>query len=83
VPESPAQKSSLASILDQLPKVIEKFSALEDRANKVVTDVGGLTRDLKENPSQLIWGSKDKNKSKDQGKEKEKSAVPRERSTGQ
>ena len=83
VPEIPAQKSSLASILDQLPKVIEKFSALEDRANKVVTDVGGLTRDLKENPSQLIWGSKDKNKSKDQGKEKEKSAGVRERSTGQ
>jgi len=83
VPEIPAQKSSLASILDQLPKVIEKFSALEDRANKVVTDVGGLTRDLKENPSQLIWGSKDKNKSKDQGKEKEKSAGARERSTGQ
>jgi hypothetical protein len=42
-----------------------------------------LTRDLKENPSQLIWGPKDKNKNKDQGKEKEKSAVARERSTGQ
>ena len=83
IPEIPSEKSSLASILDQLPKVIEKFSAIEDRANKVVADVGGLTRDLKANPSQLIWGPKDKNKSKDQdqSKEKGKSAVPR--ATGQ
>jgi phospholipid/cholesterol/gamma-HCH transport system substrate-binding protein len=73
VPEIPAQKSSLASILDQLPKVIEKFSAIEDRAAKVVSDVGGLTRDLKENPSQLIWGSKDKEKEK----EKQKTAAGR------
>ena len=75
VPEIPSAKSSLASILDQLPKVIEKFSAIEDRAAKVVTDVGGLTRNLKENPSQLIWGSKDKDKDKEKEKEKQKTAA--------
>jgi phospholipid/cholesterol/gamma-HCH transport system substrate-binding protein len=86
VPEIPSEKSSLASILDQLPRVIEKFSAIEDRANKVVADVGGLTRDLKENPSKLIWPSKDKNKDKDKekDKEKQKAAAPaKEHLTGQ
>ena len=82
VPEIASEKSSLASILDQLPKVIEKFSAIEDRANKVVADVGGLTRDLKENPSRLIWPSKSKDKEKD--KEKQKAAAPaKEHLTGQ
>jgi len=85
VPEIPSEKSSLASILDELPRVIAKFSAIEDRANKVVADVGGLTRDLKENPSRLIWPQKDKNKSKDKDPDtqKEKTAGARERSTGQ
>ena len=60
IPEIPSQKSSLATILDDLPKVIAKFSAIEDRTNKVVTDVGGLTKQIKENPSVLIWGKKEK-----------------------
>ena len=60
IPEIPSEKSSLASILDELPRVIAKFAAIEDKANKVVTDVGGLTHSLKENPSQLIWGPKEK-----------------------
>ena len=85
VPEIASEKSSLASILDQLPRVIEKFSAIEDRANKVVADVGGLTRDLKDNPSKLIWPSKskDKDKEKDREKERDKAATPKERTTGQ
>ena len=53
VPEIPAEKSTLATLLDELPKVVAKFSALEDRAGKVVSDVGGLTTKLKENPSLL------------------------------
>ena len=60
IPEIPSQKSSLATILEDLPKVIAKFSAIEDRTNKVVADVGGLTKQIKENPSLLIWGSKEK-----------------------
>jgi phospholipid/cholesterol/gamma-HCH transport system substrate-binding protein len=72
-PEIPAEKSSLATILDELPKVIAKFSAIEDKTNKVVADVGGLTARLRENPSLLIWPSKEKDKP---------AAVPREKSGG-
>jgi len=43
-----------------LPKVVAKFSALEDRAGKVVTDVSGLTSKIKENPSLLLKGPKEK-----------------------
>lgn len=60
IPEIPADKSSLASVLDELPKVLAKFSSLEDRANKVVADVGGLIGKLKENPSLLVWPPKEK-----------------------
>ena len=60
VPEIPSEKSSLATIVDELPKLIAKFSAIEERTNKVVADVGGLTSKLKENPSLLIWPSKEK-----------------------
>jgi len=65
IPEIPSQKSSLATILDDLPKVIAKFSAIEDKTNKVVADVGGLTSRLKENPSLLVWPSKQKEKEKE------------------
>ncbi len=64
VPEIPAEKSTLASLLDELPKVLAKFSNLEDRAGKVVADVGGLTSKLKENPSLLLKGPKEKEKEK-------------------
>jgi phospholipid/cholesterol/gamma-HCH transport system substrate-binding protein len=60
IPEIPAEKSTLATLLDELPKVVAKFSALEDRAGKVVSDVSGLTRELKENPSLLLKGRKEK-----------------------
>lgn len=60
IPEIPSEKSSLATIVDELPKLIAKFSAIEDKTNKVVADVGGLTSKLKENPSMLIWPSKEK-----------------------
>ena len=65
-----AEKSSLTAAMDQLPRVIEKFSAMEDQAKKVLKDVGGLTAKVKENPSVLLWGSKDKDK------DKEKKAEP-------
>jgi hypothetical protein len=43
-----------------LPRILEKFAGLEDQVKKVATDVGGLTGTLKEDPSQLIFGRKDK-----------------------
>jgi phospholipid/cholesterol/gamma-HCH transport system substrate-binding protein len=60
IPEIPAEKSSLKAILDQLPKVIEKFSSIEDQIKKILTDVSGLTSKLKENPSLLLSPPKEK-----------------------
>jgi phospholipid/cholesterol/gamma-HCH transport system substrate-binding protein len=60
VPEIPYAKSALANILDQLPRVIEKFSALEDKAAKVVSDVGAVASEIKEDPTVLLRGRKEK-----------------------
>lgn len=60
IPEIPAEKSTLATILDQLPKIIAKFSSIEDKVQKVVTDIGGLTNKIKEDPSQLLRRPKEK-----------------------
>ena len=60
IPEIPYEKSTLANVLDQLPRVIEKFSALEDKATKVVTDVGAVTSEIKEDPTVLLRGRKEK-----------------------
>jgi hypothetical protein len=43
-------------MLDDLPKVVEKFSAIEDQIKKLVTNVGGLTDKVKNNPSLLLKG---------------------------
>ena len=62
VPEIVSQKSELDTIIEQLPKVITKFSAIEDQTKKVVTDIGQVTNNVKKDPSQLLWGpKKDKN----------------------
>ena len=58
----------LKAMLDNLPKVVEKFSALEDQVKKVVTSVGGLTNKVSDDPSMLIWG---KAKEKDKGKNRD------------
>ena len=60
IPEIPYEKSRLANILDQLPRVIEKFSALEDKAARVVSDVGAVTSEIKEDPSVLLRGRREK-----------------------
>jgi phospholipid/cholesterol/gamma-HCH transport system substrate-binding protein len=65
IPEIASEKSSLASVLDQLPKVIEKFSAIEDQTKKVVTDVGEVTGKIKENPLLRLSPSKDKSRRED------------------
>lgn len=72
VPEIHAEKSSLTTMLEQLPKVIAKFSTIEDQAKKVVADAGAVTAEVKENPSLLLRGRKDN--SKDKKSEDEKKA---------
>jgi phospholipid/cholesterol/gamma-HCH transport system substrate-binding protein len=62
VPQIPSEKSRLATLLDQLPRVVDKFSALEDQARKVVTDVSGVTNRIKENPSLLLRSPKTEEK---------------------
>ena len=54
VPEIPAEKSKLTTALDQLPAVVQKFSALEDKTARVLNDVGEVTKKVKENPSLLL-----------------------------
>ena len=60
VPEIPAVKSSLTTALDQLPKVVQKFGALEDKSAKVLDEVGEVTKKVKENPSVLLRRPKEK-----------------------
>lgn len=54
IPEIPSQRTGLKAMLAELPKLIEKFSALEDQTKKVVTGVGALTEKVKANPSLLL-----------------------------
>lgn len=54
IPEIPSEKTGLKAMLDELPKLVEKFSAIEDQAKKVVTNVGALTNKVKANPSLLL-----------------------------
>jgi len=54
IPEIPSEKSGLKAMLDELPKLVEKFSAIEDQVKKVATSVGGLTEKVKANPSLLL-----------------------------
>ena len=50
IPEIPAEKSSLTAALNQLPKVLEKFSTIESQTQKVLSDVGEVTGKVKQNP---------------------------------
>lgn len=59
IPEIPSEKTGLALVIDQLPRVVEKFSAIEDQTKKVVTDLGDVTGKIKNNPL-LKLGSKNK-----------------------
>ena len=54
VPEIPSEKTGLKAMLDELPKLVGKFSAIEDQVKKVVTGVGALTDKVKDNPSLLL-----------------------------
>lgn len=65
IPEIPSEKTGLKAVLDELPKLVEKFSSIGGRAEKVVKSVGELTEKVKENPSLLLRRPK---KSDDDGK---------------
>lgn len=54
IPEIPSEKTGLKAMLDDLPKLVEKFGAIEDQVKKVVTNVGALTDKVKANPSLLL-----------------------------
>jgi phospholipid/cholesterol/gamma-HCH transport system substrate-binding protein len=54
VPDIPSEKTGIQAMLDELPKVIQKFSSIENQAKKVVTNVGDLTNKVKDNPSLLL-----------------------------
>ncbi len=53
VPEIPFQKSGLKAMLDELPKAVEKFMAIENQTKKVVADVGAVTEKVKAHQSVL------------------------------
>ena len=61
VPEIRSEKTGLKAMLDDLPKLVSKFSVvadklanLEGQVKKVVTNVGALTEKVKDNPSLLL-----------------------------
>ena len=60
VPEIPSEKSNLTTFLDELPKLAQKFSAIETKTSRVLDDVGEVTQKVKENPSVLLRRPKDK-----------------------
>jgi len=68
IPEIPSEKTGLKAMLDELPKLVgkfsalaEKFSGIEDQVKKVVTGVGALTDKVTDNPSLLLRRPKESN----------------------
>jgi phospholipid/cholesterol/gamma-HCH transport system substrate-binding protein len=72
VPEIPSEKSQLANVLDQLPKMLEQFGAIGAKTQAVLKDVGVVaknakdasanvketTEEIKDDPSRLLWKKK-------------------------
>jgi phospholipid/cholesterol/gamma-HCH transport system substrate-binding protein len=58
IPEIPSAKSSLTTVIDELPKVVERFAAIENQTRKILSDVGETTGKIKEDPSVLLKGPK-------------------------
>lgn len=54
IPEIPSEKVGLKAMLDDLPRLVDKFESLENQIKKVVTNVGALTEKVKANPSLLL-----------------------------
>ena len=64
IPQIESKKSTFNTLMEELPKVVAKFSAIEDQTKKVVSDIGVVTAKVKENPSLLLRRPK-KNKDSD------------------
>lgn len=60
IPEIASAKSNLTVALDLLPKLLERFASIENQVRKVLTDVSGVTSEIKEDPSVLLRGRKEK-----------------------
>lgn len=78
IPEIPSEKTGLKAMLDELPKLVTKFGAIEDQVKKVmtsvekvVTGVGAVTDKVKDNPSLLLRRPKESSAAKE-------SAVPQQ-----
>ncbi|MDP3086170.1 MAG: MlaD family protein [Rubrivivax sp.] len=54
VPEIPSERTGLKAMIDDLPKLVARFSAIETQVKKVVTNVGGLVDKVKEDPTLLL-----------------------------
>ena len=72
IPEIASEKSSLTTVMDQLPKVIEQFSAIEKQTKKVMSDVGEVTERVKSSPVMKMFPAKEKTTSEPA----EKAAIP-------
>lgn len=64
IPQIESKKSTFNTLMEELPKVVAKFSAIEDQTKKVVSDISAVTAKVKENPSVLLRRPK-KNKDPD------------------
>lgn len=65
IPEIPSERSTLNTTLDLLPKLLERFASIENQVRRVLTDVSSVTSDIKEDPSVLLKGRKEKPASKE------------------
>jgi phospholipid/cholesterol/gamma-HCH transport system substrate-binding protein len=77
IPEIASEKSSLTTVMDQLPKVIEQFSAIEKQTKKVMSDVGEVTERVKDSPVMKLFPPKEKTTSAPA----EKAAIPSKEKT--
>src|SRR5450432_1319757 len=60
IPEIASEKSALTNALEQLPKILEKFSSIEDQTKKVATDVGEVAGRVKDSALLRLVAPKDK-----------------------
>jgi phospholipid/cholesterol/gamma-HCH transport system substrate-binding protein len=60
VPMIPSEKSAMTSVFEELPKVVKKFAGLETQAQKALSDVTDVTKEVKEDPSLLLRGRRKK-----------------------
>ena len=71
IPEIPSEKTGLKAMLDELPKLVAKFGALEGEIKKIVANARALTEKLKADPSLLFRSPEKKEKKEKKEKTKE------------